>query len=145
MLKINKISSYTYAGIGSRETPPDILSKMTSIAVYLSAKGYLLRSGGAVGADTAFEQGAQPAQIFRPEHATEEALKLAKKYHPAWGRCNQYARKLHARNGMILLGSRLNSPVDFVVCWTPDGKASGGTGQALRIAKALDIQIINLF
>ena len=32
----------------------------------------------------------------------------------------------------------------FVVCWTPGGQLKGGTAQALRIATALNIPIINL-
>ena len=48
----------TYAGIGSRKTPNSILEEMTTLAKLLSNMGYTLNSGGAVGADTAFEQGA---------------------------------------------------------------------------------------
>ena len=33
-----------------------------------------------------------------------------------------------------VLGVSLDSPAEFVLCWTADGEASGGTGQALRIA-----------
>lgn len=46
-----------------------------------------------------------------------------------------------------MLGPKLDSPVNFVVCWTSDGKASGGTGQALRIAAdpAYAIPVFNLF
>jgi predicted Rossmann fold nucleotide-binding protein DprA/Smf involved in DNA uptake len=40
-----------YAGIGSRETPPDILEWMTSLAANLETMNYVLRSGGAQGAD----------------------------------------------------------------------------------------------
>jgi hypothetical protein len=36
-----------------------------------------------------------------------------------------------------------SSPVDFIVCWTPYGEVTGGTGQALRIAKANEIAIYN--
>ena len=32
----------------------------------------------------------------------------------------------------------------FVVCWTPQGLLKGGTAQALRIATAMNIPIINL-
>lgn len=46
-----------YAGVGSRETPQDILNTMYKIGKYLASKGYTLRSGGAIGADTAFENG----------------------------------------------------------------------------------------
>ncbi len=44
-----------YAGIGSRETPIDIMQKMNEISKWLEAKGYLLNSGNANGADKAFE------------------------------------------------------------------------------------------
>jgi hypothetical protein len=49
----------TYTGIGSRETPKDILKLMTDIAFKLAQKGFILRSGSAGGADTAFEEGAK--------------------------------------------------------------------------------------
>ncbi len=45
-----------YTGIGSRETPQEIQSHMCEIGFYLS-KDMTLRSGGADGADTAFEMG----------------------------------------------------------------------------------------
>lgn len=145
-----------YAGIGSRETPINILNNMTQIAEYLANKNYILRSGGAAGADTAFEVGAnhkaatsqfcdEPIpEIFYATDCTEEAMKLSAKYHPAWHRCSDFAKKLHGRNAMILLGQNLDTPVKFVVCYTTDGLASGGTGQALRIAQDLKIQIFNL-
>ena len=47
----------TYAGIGSRETPIEVQSKMSKVAKMLEDKGYTLRSGGADGADFAFEKG----------------------------------------------------------------------------------------
>jgi hypothetical protein len=50
--------SERYAGIGSRRTPPEVCAEMTAIAQRLSAAGYTLRSGGAAGADLAFEAGA---------------------------------------------------------------------------------------
>lgn len=48
-----------YTGIGSRQTPKDILKLMERIAYKLCQKGYVLRSGSAGGADTAFENGAK--------------------------------------------------------------------------------------
>lgn len=50
-----------YAGIGSREAPEDILTFMKWIGSKLYEKGYILRSGGAKGADTAFAMGAAEA------------------------------------------------------------------------------------
>ena len=46
-----------YAGVGSRETPQDVLKIMWKIGKHLADKGYTLRSGGARGADAAFENG----------------------------------------------------------------------------------------
>jgi predicted Rossmann fold nucleotide-binding protein DprA/Smf involved in DNA uptake len=40
-----------YAGIGSRETPKDICDIMTQLAIKLANNGWVLRSGGAKGAD----------------------------------------------------------------------------------------------
>jgi hypothetical protein len=133
-----------YAGIGSRDTPNNILNIMTRTATYLSNIGYTLRSGGAKGADSAFEAGAKTKEIFIAKDSTQDALELTANYHPAWHKCNDFVKKLHARNAMILLGRNLNLPVHFVICWTPNAEFVGGTGQALRIAKDKNIQIINL-
>lgn len=146
-----------YAGIGSRETPKDICKKMTNIAKFLNKQDFILRSGGAPGADSAFESGAgNKKEIFLPYkgfngnksnryHLSEEAFELAGKFHPAWNYCKDYARKFHARNCYQVLGENLDDPVQFVVCWTKNGKIAGGTGQALRIAESMNIPICNLF
>lgn len=147
-----------YAGIGSQSTPEPVLDLMTRLARRLCARGYVLRSGGAKGADTAFEAGSTvgASEIYLPwprfrGHASElchpkdAAFELAQKFHPAWHRCSIAARKLHARNVYQVLGPDLDSPSVFVLCWTVDGQATGGTGQAMRIAKAYDIEIFNLF
>lgn len=47
-----------YAGIGSRNTPEDIKLIMMKLGFIYASKGYVLRSGGANGADAAFEHGA---------------------------------------------------------------------------------------
>lgn len=135
----------TYAGIGSRETPPDILLLMHQLSSKLESIGYTLRSGGAIGADSAFEQGITNKEIFIANDATPESIEMASKYHPAWNKCSSWAKKLHGRNCMILLGKDLNDPVKFVICWTNDGKATGGTGLSIRIANDLNIPIFNLF
>jgi len=145
-----------YAGIGSRETPPSTLATMTKIARKLALRGYTLRSGAAPGADSAFEAGAGDAkEIYLPWprfngntsrlcYPSAAALEMAAKFHPAWDRCSQGAQKLHARNCHQILGDDLMTPVRFVVCWTRAGAGGGGTGQALRIAKAEEIPIFDL-
>lgn len=137
-----------YAGIGSRETPPDILQVMERLGKKLALEGWILRSGGAKGADTAFHNGCIKAkgqcEIFTAQHSTPESLELAAKYHPNWSACSDYAKRLHARNGLIVLGKELNEPVKVIVCWTPEAKVSSGTGQALRLAAAMGIKVRNL-
>lgn len=146
-----------YAGIGSRQTPPMCLVTFTILAARLEEFGYTLRSGGATGADSAFEAGvsdASNANIFLPwrgfnnntstlYEVCEDAFLIAAEFHPHWDRCGSAARKFHARNCYQVLGLHLDTPADFIVCWTPKGKVIGGTGQALRIAKAYNIPIFN--
>lgn len=144
-----------YAGIGSRETPEGMLLLLTNIAQRLRAEGYILRSGGADGADMAFEAGAgDQKEIYIPWLGfngstsallpTKEAYEMAAKYHPAWYKLSYGARKLHARNCHQILGHDLKTPVERVVCWTKNASGTGGTGQALRIARAYDIPIDDL-
>lgn len=135
-----------YAGIGSRETPQDILNLMRDVAIVLQLQGYTLRSGAAKGADTWFEKGAGIAkEIFTPKDQIPDwAYQTVYKYHPAPMRLSGYAKNCHARNAQILLGSDGKTPVDVVICWTKDGKDSGGTGQAIRIANDLGIPVFNL-
>lgn len=138
-----------YAGIGSRQTPAHICEKMTDVAVTLKTAGFILRSGGADGADIAFEAGAGDAkEIFYPSAGGSHfwrALEIAEFYHPAWERCGHNARLLHTRNVYQVLGPDLVSFSEFVICWTKDGGATGGTGQAIRIARAFGIPVINMF
>ena len=141
-----------YAGIGSRQTPMEILKLMTATARKLEAHGYVLRTGGAEGADTAFALGAKNVEIYRPEQADGEALSLASTLHPAWGRCSDYARRLHARNCYQVLGRDLRTPSEFVICWTPDSCVSaatrsihtGGTATAIVLAERSGIRVYNL-
>jgi len=145
-----------YAGIGSRETPNSILQRMKEIAQDLSRKGYILRSGGADGADTAFEIGAgSRKEIFLPWkgfngndselcHPTLAAHNLAKSVIPWFDTLSQGAQKLHARNAHQVFGYTLKEPVEFVVCWTPGGLPKGGTRTAIVLAQDAGIPIINL-
>ncbi len=144
-----------YAGIGSRSTPKNILELITKIAQKLHDKDYVLRSGGADGADLAFEKGAgNKKQIFLPwkgfnkstsEHhkLNDELIDFSLGYHPHADSLSDAVKKLMARNAQQVLGPILIQPSKFVICWTPADK-EGGTGHALRIARDHDISIYNL-
>ncbi|KKK69698.1 hypothetical protein LCGC14_2931450, partial [marine sediment metagenome] len=131
-----------YAGIGSRETPHDRRAIMLRIAYALRDGGWLLRSGGAVGADTAFARGAHPFGVsisvdkapFHHLGLPQRAFEIAEDHHPAWHKCSGVARALLARNVVILLGIALDDPVTFVVYWHPENATRGGTLHAIRVA-----------
>jgi len=138
-----------YAGIGSRRRVPTyILGIMTKLATKLEDMDYTLRSGHAQGCDRAFEDGVlndANKEIFTAKDATPASMAIAEEYHGFWDNCDEYTRKLHGRNVMIILGKNFKEPVKFVVCYTPDGKCSGGTGLGMLIAKSRGIPIFNLF
>jgi hypothetical protein len=133
---------------------------MTRIAKALQKRGYILRSGGADGADEAFEVGAgDQKEIYlpwrgfngsdSPRHVvTAAAIAKSLEYHPAGQYLKPPVQKIMGRNAYQVLGEDLNSPSEFVVCWTPFGieniQKAGGTGQALRIALDYGIPIFNL-
>lgn len=162
---------HRYSGIGSRSTPVAVLERMRLLASELAAMGYELRSGGADGADMAFEEGCEagrgrksiwlpwagfqgryPAAEASTYLPTEEAFRLASAVHPAWHRLGRGPRSLHARNVHQLLGTNLAEPSAFVVCWTADGAENaqevgvqtGGTGTVIRMASAHHVPVFNL-
>jgi len=140
----------TYAGIGSRETPKEVLDVMTKAAEYLDGLGYTLRSGAADGADTAFEKGATKKEIFKGfDPAGETEVKIAHEIHPdlkgameasknkkikaklAEGATKQEAEKsgersawavqnLMARNTNQVFGKNLDSTSDFVLFYAKE-------------------------
>lgn len=144
-----------YAGIGSRQTPPEVCAVFASLAGRLGQAGWTLRSGRALGADSAFESGARAVrgscEIFLPNkhnymsieqviHASSEDFMKGESYldevtgsvlgckviarllHPNGKNLSPHALELHARNTYQIIGQNLNSPVQFVACWTEGGR-----------------------
>ncbi len=157
------MKSKIYCGIGSRETPIAIQFIMVHIARELAKRGWMLRSGGADGADMAFERGCDRVdgqkQIFIPwdgfndrksgkngaiRGANEFSEEIAAKFHPNWSACSNGAKALHARNVCQVLGFSRDVPADMIICWTPNASGSGGTGQAIRIAQAYNVPVYDL-
>jgi len=149
-----------YAGVGSRNIPVDMFYFMEDAAATLARKGYVLRSGGAEGADTAFETGCDRidpskkeiylpwkgfngnlSERFRP---SDRAMRIAEEFHPLGVRMSYAVSKLMARNSHQILGEDCESPCDFVVCWTKNGALIGGTSQAIRLAQYYGIKVYNL-
>jgi len=156
-----------YTGIGSRQTPPNILRKMKSLAGVLSLSGWTLRSGAAPGADSIFEEGCighGSKEIYLPwkkfngstsdlYYVSPEAIELAEEFYgPAFQFLKRPVKLLMARNMYQISGLNLDTPSQFVICWTQDGCAcaaersrkTGGTGQAIAYASSLKIPVFNL-
>ena len=153
-----------YTGIGSRSTPPKILKLMGQLGNLFKGT-YILRSGGAPGADLAFEEFLEPHQmhIYLPwkgfnDHKSDlhtqsfEAINIASQLHPAWKSLKPSVKKLMSRNAHQVMGNNCRTPSDFVICWTKDGASArsevtgktGGTGLAISAASAYGIPIYNL-
>lgn len=148
----------SYTGIGSRKTPIETGNLMTEIARDLAEEGWILRSGGARGADTAFANGA-PATLREiyvtatGENGTDiseipvksDAFRdLTLELHPAPEHLSPYATDLMTRNIAQICGIDCVEPVRCVICWTEGGHGTGGTGQALRLARSIGIPVIDL-
>ena len=152
------------AGIGARQTPTKVLAGIEAMARMLCRENETnrLRTGGAHGADAAFEKGfGVDTEVFVPWYGFNRrvrgvvncqavpkfgmAMELAEQLHPAWDRCSRGAKALHARNCFVMLGRELDEPVDAVICWTPGGRVTGGTGQSIRLAHHFGIPVYNLY
>jgi hypothetical protein len=154
-----------YAGIGSRETPENVLKIMEQLGKIFAKKNFILRSGAAEGADRAFEKGCDEAkgqkEIYLPwknfngsesdlfyENLPAAAEEIAFKYHPNLYKCTYGVIKMMTRNSCQILGKDCHTKCNFVVCYCAidsNGNETGGTSQALRIARDKNIPIFNLF
>lgn len=143
----------SYTGVGARATPKGVRDRMTKLASLLP--DWTLRSGGADGADLAFENGALNKEIFLPWEGfnnndsllytqSKEAREIAAKIHPKWNDLKESVKKLHTRNIHQVLGKDLKSPSLFLVCWTENGEDIGGTRTAIICAKENNVPVFNL-
>jgi len=163
--------SKLYAGIGSRETPPDVLELMTALAKTLREEGWTLRSGHAMGADWAFEQGAEKDSLIylpwkdfgtkpykndpgRPilghpicdDDAAEEGYAYLVRLGIRNPDNRDSMRRLHGRNVAQVMGLPGEKLSSMVVCWCPIelGIPTGGTATAIKLAEHHKIPVFNL-
>lgn len=142
-----------YTGVGSRETPIHILILMVKISIILEAKGYILRSGAAHGADSAFDVGIQNplnSEIFIPNKTFTKSmgtfnpkvnyiipkenkilyydandLLMSKNLYKRWDKVsNQDVFDLHNRNIFQVLGQNLKTKSKFLICYTKCGSTT---------------------
>lgn len=144
-----------YTGIGRRKTPFEVCSLMSELSEYLANCGYVLRSGGADGADKAFQSGVEGAKGYLGKNKMEiflpwsgfnkfrndpekgfisvnllnnynEAIEIAKELHPVWLKLSNDVKALHTRNVYQILGLDLNTPSKKVFFWAEPTKSEAG-------------------
>lgn len=130
---------------------------MKKIGKNLAELGYTLRSGGAIGSDTAFEEGSDEGngvkEIFLPWKSfndrisnfsmpTHSAKIIANDLFPWIKKTKPSIQLLISRNVHQILGYDCKSPSSFVICYTT---GSGGTMYAIKLAEKYNIPVYNLF
>ena len=160
---MDAVKLLSYAGIGSRKIPKNVLIAFGALGKSLAELGFTLNSGGADGADLAFEKGCDAANgsknIFIPwpgfngskskltsipAGAYEEAAAFRRNFDSF----SSPVKKLLARDSIQVLGQDLITPVSFVACYAEknkNGAAKGGTSMAISIAQSRGIKVINAY
>ncbi len=148
-----------YAGIGSSDVKESsyLTSLIREIVELLSGKGFTLRSGGASGIDSIFERYVDGSkEIYLPYKGfngngsefyeiSEDSKRIAVQFHPMGkGLLNSSSINFHARNVYQVLGYELDKRCEFLIVWCKD-EETGGTSQAIRIAKGYGIPYYNLY
>lgn len=85
-----------------------------------------------------------------PSHP--DARSIAQSHYSAWEYSYDSVKNLMTRNVHQVLNDNLQDKVNFVICQTPDGvtdgdlttSKTGGTGQAIRIAKTYHVPVFNI-
>lgn len=150
-----------FSGIGSRKTPLEICKIMTRIGEKLQEKGYILRSGAAIGADKAFEKNVKSENkciytVKNFDYSEENYSFCYNELISVWDKSlnfdnyDNYCKILLLRDINQVLGSKETSleKSKFLICWTPHENYSkinvGGSRIAIRCALKHGIKVHNL-
>lgn len=76
-----------------------------------------------------------------------DAEDMCSTLHPVFDKLRGFARDAHVRNVYQVVGKDLDNPSKFLVCWAPikDGRATGGTATAVKLATKLNIDVYNFY
>lgn len=130
-----------YTGVGSRRAPLAIVKRCTALAILLQKLGLSLRTGDAVGCDSAFRLGAGGAvrrataglieleapngtlaHVFKPCDEIGwrlTALRACLDYGEDFARRPISHRQLLLRNMPQVVGKTGDDPSDFLIYWSP--------------------------
>ena len=153
-------NEYVCCGTGPRTTPIAVLAVMELLGYWFSDRRWIVRTGGSLGAEQAFERGCLrvpssnlvrliPWALFNghqeePLEIKSGAYRFAEQMHPLWGSLNPSVQLLHSRNVHLVLGEDLASPVSAVINWLPEDHPSRESLVLLGVADLYDIPVINL-
>ena len=153
------IQSKYFTGIGSSVTPKEICSLMSLIGKKLDERGWILRSGGAIGADLAFEKFVKNKYIYTVKNFdfSESNYSFCKtELSSVWDKklnfddYNSYCQILLMRDINQVLGSVKTSTEHskFLIAWTKsenyNDSSIGGSRIAIRCALKYGIKVYNL-
>lgn len=156
--------SIYYTGIGARKTPKKILKLMKKVGFYMASKNIILRSGGAIGADSAFQDGCQkwcnkydtpykdkqliilPWNKFNNNISNVEngitlenhwlSYDITCETHPRAKYLTRTQMKLMERNVTQVYGyGQMDS--ELIICWTKDGAYKKTTSESGGTGQAI--------
>ena len=159
----------SYAGIGSRNINDEEKQVIKTLSGFLSSQ-YLCYSGNADGSDITFQENCfGQCIVFLPWNGFnndkfdytnkslckkyylagtgDDGLESVYKFHPNPSALKTGGLALMCRNYYQIMGHLVYPKVDFVICCADEdnnGNVLGGTGQAVRIAKSLNIPVFNI-
>jgi hypothetical protein len=152
-----------YVGTGNKETPDDVLKRMSVIAKTLEQFDFVLRTGGLEGPDAVFEDSVKNLELYIPWKGfnnkesknyfnTTQSLDVAKMFHFGFDKLKPAIQAFLAKNVRMVLGKDLKSPAMFIVCWSEDGvehvkdrtSSTGNIGHIIAIASSMKIPVFNL-
>ena len=144
--------------VGSRKAPEFIQYVASEIGRYLASKGYVRRSGGALGMDSAWLKYGpyDNDEIYRHDNRRgcinvcdydlHEYMELAESLVPRWDYLDDVSKLLHARNCCQVLGTDLKTPSKalFYYAELSNKCVKGGTASSVRLAQRHNIPTFNL-
>lgn len=153
-----------YTGVGSRDISSEEYSLIVKIAERMSDLGYVLRTGGAQGSDSAFMEGCRNInpnmmEVWSPwvgfckgetDTLTLDEKGLARQFFikkgiiPWFDDMKQGAKRLHERNYFQVVGRLPLSKVCIFCSDEEKGEPVGGTRSAVLTARNFGVPTYNL-
>lgn len=153
----------SYAVIGNKDTPDDIIKQMVAFAKELDEQSFVCRISVAQGPDKEVCEAVKNKEVILPWKGFNEvqdgdsftspsAKAITRLTQPGYDDMKPGLQLILGKNVRLLLGKECKSPVAFVIGWSKDGAErlsqktpdTGGMGHILSIAQSACIPVFNL-